>query len=103
MHYNLDLLVLNTYLYISDEEIGHDQFMTLTESMIRELIPKVGRRSTFFSKFINFKDNQVSKTIPKYLHRIEYLIIGFYTHKICLNCIIKDRYVYRYYWVGSKN
>jgi len=36
--------------------------MTLTELMIRELIPKIGRRSNFYSKFINFKENQVSKT-----------------------------------------
>jgi hypothetical protein len=55
MHYNLYFLVLNTYLYILDEEIGHEQFMTLTESMIQELIPKVGRRSTFLNKFINLK------------------------------------------------
>jgi hypothetical protein len=79
MHYSLYFLVINTYLYILDEEVGHEQFMILTESMIRELIPKVGRRSTCLSKFINFKENQVSKTIPKYLHRIEYLFVSTYT------------------------
>jgi len=64
MHYNLYLIVLNTYLYIiSEEEIGREQFLTLTESMIRELIPKMGRRSSFYSKFVNFIENQVSKTI----------------------------------------
>lgn len=44
--------------------------------MIKELIPKVGKCSTFFSKFVNFIENQVSKTILKYLHRIEYLFLG---------------------------
>jgi hypothetical protein len=73
MHYNLYFLVLNTCLYILDEEIRHEQFMTLTESMIRELIPKIGRRSTFLKKFINFKENQVSKTIPKYIELNIYL------------------------------
>jgi len=63
MHYNLYFLVLNTYLYILEEEIGREQFLTLTESMIRELIPKMGRRSPFYSKFVNFIENQVSKTI----------------------------------------
>jgi len=64
MHYNSYFLVLNTYLYIiSEEEIEREQFLTLTESMIRELIPKMGRRSSFYSKFVNFIENQVSKTI----------------------------------------
>lgn len=54
-------IVLSTYLYISGEEIGREDFMTLTEFMIRELIPKIGRRSNFYSKFTNFKENQVSK------------------------------------------
>ncbi|KAL5236828.1 hypothetical protein ACI65C_004238 [Semiaphis heraclei] len=48
----------------NEEEIGRDQFLTLTESMITELIPKVGKRSTFFSKFVNFIENQkVSKDV----------------------------------------
>lgn len=73
MQYNLYFLVLNTYLYILDEDIGHEQFMTLTESMIRDLIPKVGRQSTFFKKFTNFKENKMSKAIPKYIELNIYL------------------------------
>uniref|UniRef100_A0A2S2P2B0 SAM domain-containing protein n=1 Tax=Schizaphis graminum TaxID=13262 RepID=A0A2S2P2B0_SCHGA len=42
-----------------NEEIGHLQFMTLTESMIGRLIPKTDRGSIFLSKFIDFKENQV--------------------------------------------
>lgn len=68
IHYNYLIFPnFNTYLYISEEEIGRDQFLTLTESMITELIPKVGKRSTFFSKFVNFIENQVSKTILRYI------------------------------------
>lgn len=34
--------------------------MSLTESMIKELIPKIGKRSKFYEQFIRFKESQVS-------------------------------------------
>ncbi|KAL4136250.1 hypothetical protein QTP88_007801 [Uroleucon formosanum] len=45
-----------------DEEIGKNDFISLTELMVTELISKMGGRSSFYKKFIRFKKIQESKT-----------------------------------------
>ncbi|XP_060872832.1 uncharacterized protein LOC132946779 [Metopolophium dirhodum] len=43
-----------------DEEIGKDDFLSLTELMVKELIPKMGKRSSFYSKLTRLKEIQES-------------------------------------------
>ncbi|XP_050065617.1 uncharacterized protein LOC126554604 [Aphis gossypii] len=38
-----------------DEEIGKDEFMSLTELMVKELIPKMGKRASFYKKLTRLK------------------------------------------------
>ncbi|XP_060868353.1 uncharacterized protein LOC132943397 [Metopolophium dirhodum] len=42
-----------------DEEIGKDDFLSLTELMVKELIPKMGKRSSFYSKLTRLKEIQI--------------------------------------------
>lgn len=43
---------------ILEEEIDKTAFLTLTEEMLKELVPKIGLRSKFYSKLLTLKENE---------------------------------------------
>lgn len=51
--------------------------MSLTELMIQELIPKVGKRSRFYDKFVSFKTIHVS---IKIIIKISFILLKDYTN-----------------------
>lgn len=58
--YNYNLL--NVYL---DEEINERAFKCLSDDIIRELIPKLGKRAIFCSAYKEFLENVKTKPEPK--------------------------------------
>lgn len=49
---NLQILC---YFQIAEEQVNSLAFQYLTEDMIKELVPRVGRRAIFRHKYIEFK------------------------------------------------
>jgi len=70
---------------ILEEEIDKSALLTLTEDMLKELIPKIGLRSKFYSKLLelksqykNIQDNNLEEVTIYYTF---YKNIGIYLLK----------------------
>lgn len=68
------IIVTDKYSDILEEEIDELGFMSFTESMIKDLIPKIGMRSKFYQNFVSFKKIQVS-VIKKIKYILKYYLL----------------------------
>jgi len=46
-----------------DEEIDESSFRSLTESMVKELVPKIGQRSKIWECIVELKNSQLLNSV----------------------------------------